>query len=109
TSAKIYVTSDKVTDVLTVPTDAVYYSNGEAFVYTYVEGKAQQVFVEVGLQDQENAEIIKGLSTADLVITTWSSELYDDAEVVLKKTEAKDKKAENSTKEAIDKVDDKAE
>ena len=109
TSAKIYVTSDKVTDVLTVPTDAVYYSNGEAFVYTYVEGKAQQVFVEVGLQDQENAEIIKGLSTTDLVITTWSSELYDDAEVVLKKTEAKDKKAETSTKEAIDKAEDKAE
>ena len=109
TSAKIYVTSDKVTDVLTVPTDAVYYSNGEAFVYTYVEGKAQQVFVEVGLQDQENAEIIKGLSTTDLVITTWSSELYDDAEVVLKKTEAKDKKAETSTKETIDKAEDKAE
>lgn len=87
TSAKIYVTSDKVSGVLTIPTDAVYYSNGEAFVYTYVDGRAQQVFVKVGLSDTELTEVLGGLTEADEVITTWSSELYDDAEVTKKKAE----------------------
>ena len=87
TSAKIYVTSDKVSGVLTIPTDAVYYSNGEAFVYTYVDGRAQQTFVKVGLADTELTEVLGGLTEADEVITTWSSELYDDAEVLKKKVE----------------------
>lgn len=94
TSAKIYVTSDKVSNVLTIPTDAVYYSNGEAFVYTYVDGRAQQAFIEVGLSDNENTEVLGGLTEADQVITTWSSELYDDAEVLIKKVEKEEAKAD---------------
>ena len=96
TTVKIYVTSDKVADVLTIPTDAVYYSNGEAFVYTYVDGKAQQVFIEAGLADTNNTEVVKGLTKEDLVITTWSSELYDDAEVLMKKIEKKSEEAEKA-------------
>lgn len=89
TSAKVWVTSDKVDDVWVIPVDAVYYEGGEAFVYTYVDGKAKQTFVEIGLTDQNNAEIIAGLTKEDKVITTWSSELYDDAEVTLAKDEKK--------------------
>ncbi|MGN0710348.1 MAG: efflux RND transporter periplasmic adaptor subunit [Anaerovoracaceae bacterium] len=88
TSAKVWVTSDRASDVMVIPVDAVYYENGESFVYTYVDGKAKQTFIEIGLSDQNNAEVLSGLTKSDKVITTWNSELYDDAEVTL----AKDKK-----------------
>lgn len=81
TSAKVYVTSDKVENVMTIPADSVYYENGKALVYTYEKGKAHKVFVEVGISDDKNIEVVSGLSNSDKVISTWSSELYEGASV----------------------------
>ncbi|WP_037373192.1 efflux RND transporter periplasmic adaptor subunit [Anaerovorax odorimutans] len=81
TSAKVYVTSDKVQNVMTIPANAVYYENGKALVYTYENKKAHKVFMEVGISDDKNIEVISGLSNDDKVISTWSSELYEGASV----------------------------
>lgn len=81
TSAKVYVTSDKVENVMTIPADSVYYENGKALVYTYEKGKAHKVFIEAGISDDKNIEVISGLSNSDKVISTWSSELYEGASV----------------------------
>ncbi len=78
-SVKLYITSDKVENVMTIPVDAVYYDNGVPYVYTYDGGTVHKVLVETGLADSERIEIQSGLSKDQLVITTWSPELYEGA------------------------------
>ena len=80
-SAKLYVTSDKQENVMTSPVDSVYYSGGDAYVYTYDNGTVHQVPVEVGIYDSQLAQILSGISMSDQVITTWSSELYEGSQV----------------------------
>lgn len=78
---KLYVTSDKVENVMTLPVDTVYYSGGEPFVYTYDNGTVHQVPVEVGIYDSERIQILSGLDASSQVIATWSSELYEGSQV----------------------------
>ncbi len=80
-SVKLSVVSDRAENVLTVPVDAVYYSGGDAYVYTSEEGTVHRVPVEVGIYDANKAEILSGLNASDEVITTWSSELYEGSKV----------------------------
>ena len=82
-SVKLYITSDKAENVMTIPVDAVYYSNGEPYVYTYNNGMVHKVTVETGISDDEKMQIISGLSADNEVITTWDPELYEGAPAVL--------------------------
>lgn len=84
---KIYLTSEKAEDVMTVPVDAVYFDGGVGNVYIYQNGTVHKQEVEVGIFDSELAEIQSGLSDSDLVISTWSSELYEGSTVRLKEEE----------------------
>lgn len=81
---KLYVTSRKAEGVMTLPADCVFYSSGDAFVYTYdaASGTAKKVPVEDGLIDAEKIEIESGLSYDDQVIVSWTKELYDGAPVL---------------------------
>lgn len=80
---KLSVVSEHADNVLTVPTDAVYYSGGKPNVYTYDNGMVHEVPVEVGIFDAEKTEVISGLTADDQVIVTWSSELYEGSQVEL--------------------------
>jgi len=80
-TVKMYVTSDKVENVMTLPADAVYYSGGDAYVYTCADGTVHKVPVEVGIYDSETIQIISGITASDKVITTWSSELFEGSQV----------------------------
>jgi len=80
-TVKMYVTSDKAENVMTLPVDVVYYSGGDAYVYTYVDGTVHKVPVEVGIYDSEKIQIISGITASDKVITTWSSELFEGSQV----------------------------
>lgn len=80
-AVKLYVTSDKAENALTLPVDAIYYSGGDAFVYTYEDGIVHKALVEVGIYDSEKAEILAGITAGDRVITSWSSELYEGSMV----------------------------
>lgn len=82
-TVKLYVTSDKADGVLTVPVDSVYYDNGNPYIYTFDNGTVHRVDIETGISDSEKMEIISGVSPDDLVITTWSPELYENAPAVL--------------------------
>ena len=66
---------------MTIPVDAVYYENGEPYVYTYSDGKVWQKFIEEGIFDSDILEVKSGLSMDDMVVTTWSSELYEGSQV----------------------------
>ncbi|MBT9778343.1 efflux RND transporter periplasmic adaptor subunit [Clostridium sp. MCC353] len=86
--AKVTVTMDSVQNALTVPVDAVSYANGEPFVYCLDGTKAKKVMIEAGIYDKEKMEVKSGLSPEDQVIYTWSNELNDGAEVLVKDADA---------------------
>ena len=67
-----------------VPVDAIYYSGGKGYVYLYEDGKAKMASVEIGLYDSENAQILSGIKADDMVVSTWSSNLYEGADIRLK-------------------------
>lgn len=100
TKVKLFVTSDKAENVMTVPVDCVDYSSGNAYVYTYDAGAAHQIFFEDGLIDSEKVEVKSGLSYDDQVIVSWSKELYDGAPVNLQSTDAAGEDAGADTTEA---------
>ena len=78
---KLNMTTKHADNVMTLPIDAVYHESEKSFVYTYVNGKANKVYVETVLYDDEKIEIISGITTDDQVITTWSSQLRNGSEV----------------------------
>lgn len=80
-TVKMYVTSDRAENVMTLPVDVVYYSGGDAHVYTYEDGTVHKVPVEVGIYDSERIQIISGITANDKVITTWNSELFEGSQV----------------------------
>lgn len=85
---KLYVTSEKVEDVMAIPVDAVYYDGGVSYVYTYdpETSSLSKVQVETGLYDSDWIEVKAGLDYDTQVLTTWSSELYEGMAVRLKDT-----------------------
>lgn len=80
-TVSLYVIADKQVNVMTLPVDAVYYSGGDAYVYTYHDGTVSLSSVEVGIYDSERIQILSGITESDRVITTWSSELFEGAKV----------------------------
>lgn len=80
---KLYVTSQETENAMLIPVDCVYYSNSEPYVYVYEDGKVYERDVETGIYDDSMIEILSGLEMDEWVIVTWSSELYDGAEVEL--------------------------
>ena len=65
----------------------VYYEDGEPYVYVYTDGKVHKRDIESGIYDSNTMEVRSGLTLDDQVVTTWSSELYEGAEVILKNQE----------------------
>lgn len=78
---KLHVVSEKTEDAITIPVDAVYYDNGKPYVYTVDNGTVHKMFIETGIYDSESMEVLSGLDMDDSVITTWSAELYEGAQV----------------------------
>ncbi|MCB6343229.1 efflux RND transporter periplasmic adaptor subunit [Enterocloster lavalensis] len=83
-TVKLSLVTDRTENAILVPVDAIYYSNGDGYVYLYRDGEVERTAVEVGIYDSQNAEILGGLNMDDLVISTWSSDLYEGAKVELK-------------------------
>lgn len=88
---KVKLVKAKNENNLTVPTQAVYHSGGEAYVYVLNDEIATKKNVETGIYNKENIEIKSGLSENDKVIYTWSKELFDGANVALAKSEQEEK------------------
>lgn len=86
-TVKINLVTERAENAMLVPVDAIYYSNSNAYVYLYQDGVAKMAQVEVGLYDSESAEILSGLSKDDVVVSTWSSNLYEGAVIRLQDTE----------------------
>lgn len=84
TKVKLTVLVSQAKDVMTVPLDAVRYDNGNPFVYCYQDGVADKVYIDSGLYDSGRMEVCGGLDRTSRIITTWSNELTDGGQVLLK-------------------------
>ncbi len=80
-TVKISLVTERAENAMLVPVDAIYYSGGEGYVYVDRDGVARMAKVEVGLYDDKFAEILSGLAYEDLVVSTWSSNLYEGADI----------------------------
>ncbi len=70
-------------DAIIIPSDALYFEDGEAYVYLAKDGAAVKTPVSVGLYTAEEIAVTGGLSEGDPVITSWSANLRDGAAVRL--------------------------
>lgn len=84
---KLDVPMNHAENVMAVPLTAVYYDDGNPFVYCYTEGVASKTMIETGIHNNEWMEILDGINTESQIITTWSNELTDGAAVLVQETE----------------------
>lgn len=99
-AVSLYVVSDRADQAMSIPVDAIYYSGGDAYVYTYDNGVVHHLPVEVGIYDSERAQILSGIDNEAMIITTWSSELLEGAQVQL----AEDTQKESGSEDGSDNV-----
>lgn len=71
----------EVKNAILLPSDALYFEDGEAYVYLAREGAARRVEVEVGLYTRDTIAVTGGLEEGDEVITSWSATLKDDVAI----------------------------
>ena len=81
TSVNLLVVSNSAKNQILIPYDAVYYENGQAYVFVIKNGVAVRKNVETGIYDSKNIVITDGLSAGNRVVTSWASGLKDGAEV----------------------------
>ena len=84
TRGKLSVVRDKAEDAMLIPLSAVNYDNGNPYVYCYQDGTAVRTDIQAGIHDQDKIEILGGLEANSQVITSWSNELVDGAQVLVK-------------------------
>ena len=66
-TARVYIHTDAVKNVLTVPTYAVFNEGGQKFCYVYQGGGLIKRDVKVGRQNEDVIEIVSGLSNGDRI------------------------------------------
>lgn len=79
----VSVTTDtyRQENAVLVPYDAVYYGDDGAYVFLAKEGKAVRTPVQTGLSDETTTAVTEGIVPGDLVVTSWSPDLSDGAEL----------------------------
>lgn len=83
-SVKVTAQTYSQADAILIPYDAVYYDNSQPYVYVAVDGFAKRKDVETGIFNEETITVLEGLTTDDVLITSWSANLREGAEVSVK-------------------------
>lgn len=88
-SVKVTAETYSQADALLIPYDAVYYDDSQPYVYVAENGTAKRKDVETGIFDMDTITVLSGLTTEDTLITSWSANLREGAEVSVRmKTES---------------------
>ncbi|WP_304508146.1 efflux RND transporter periplasmic adaptor subunit [Anaerotignum sp.] len=66
-------------DSILVPCDAVYFDNGDAYIFVAEDGKAVKTEISVSLYDKDVIVVESGLHEGQEIITGWSASLKDGA------------------------------
>lgn len=80
-SVSVTTVSSVAQDAMIVPSDALYFDGGVAYIYLVRDGKAVRTEVNTALYTRESTAVTEGLNTGDTIITSWSSTLKDGAAV----------------------------
>lgn len=83
-SVVIHTDTYKDEDSYLIPYDAVYYEEGNAYVYIEEDGIAVKRDIEVGLFTDDMISVISGITSDTVVITSWSPNLRDGVAVKVK-------------------------
>lgn len=95
-TASITTTCHSAKDVIVIPCDAVYYENGDAYVFLARDGTAMKTPVETGIYDDQNIAITSGLIEGQQVITTWSANLIDGCAITVPGQEEAEETADSA-------------
>lgn len=95
-TASITTTCHSAKDVIVIPCDAVYYENGDAYVFVARDGTAVKTPVETGIYDDQNIAITSGLMEGQQVITTWSANLIDGCAITVPGQEEAEETADST-------------
>ena len=79
--AKVKITSASKENVLRIPLDAIMGDDLEEYVYVYNNKKAVKKNIEIGVKNDDYAEVISGLSEGDIVVWNDAIELTDGCDV----------------------------
>ena len=82
-TASITTTCHSANNVVVIPCDAVYYENGDAYVFVAKDGVAVKTPVETGIYNDTDIAITSGLTEGQQVITTWSANLIDGSSITI--------------------------
>ncbi|MFP4016396.1 MAG: efflux RND transporter periplasmic adaptor subunit [Halanaerobiales bacterium] len=77
----LYIQIDSKEDTLVLPIDAVLDLDSNPFVYKVKDDQAEKVFVETGIVNHREVEIIEGISERDRVVIRGQKYL-DDGDIV---------------------------
>ncbi len=83
-SVKVSACTAKAENALVISVDSIYYEDQKPYVYLFVDGKAVQTFIELGITTSKSAEVRSGLDGSAQIITTWHPDLADGVAVSLK-------------------------
>ena len=77
--AEVTLTTDTREGVVLVPKNALIYEEERVFAFTTDGDRAKRVLVEIGLSDDEQVELVKGLEAGDEIIIAGQNGLEDGA------------------------------
>jgi len=83
-TVKVRLVSENVENAMLLPLSAVYYENGNAYVYCMEDGKAVKTLIETGITENDMIEVKGGITTDSMVITSWSSQMKDGTSISLR-------------------------
>jgi RND family efflux transporter MFP subunit len=81
----VEIAADIYTDRLLVPQDAVLVRTGRKLVFVVEEGIAKWRYIEVGLENEDYAEVLDGVKEGEVVIIEGHFTLAHDARVRIEK------------------------
>jgi RND family efflux transporter MFP subunit len=83
--AEVEIASDIYKDKLLVPQEAILVRGGRKLVFVVEEGLAKWRYIEVGLENEDYAEVLDGVKEGEMVITEGHFTLAHDAKVQVAK------------------------
>jgi RND family efflux transporter MFP subunit len=72
-------------DVLIIPTPAITFNNNKNIVYRIKNNQAFPVEINTGISNQNNTEVISGLSQGDMIVIMGMNNLQDSSKVSIVK------------------------
>ena len=64
---KVITVEDHRENILIIPSDCIHRKDGKPFVYLDNEGNKEAVFIEIGIADDFNTEVVSGLQEGDKI------------------------------------------